>query len=82
MEEKRRGRGFAALDEATRRRIASIGGHTAHAKGVAHQYTTEEARLAGRKGGQAVSRDRAYMAAIGRKGGLVRRPRRKQPNNP
>jgi general stress protein YciG len=79
MAEKRRRRGFAALDEATRKQIASIGGHTAHAKGVAHQYTAEEARLAGRKGGQAVSRDRAHMAAIGRKGGLVPRPRRKRP---
>jgi general stress protein YciG len=79
MGEKKRRRGFAALDEATRKRIASLGGHAAHAKGMAHQYTAEEARLAGRKGGQVVSRDRTHMAAIGRKGGLTPRPKRKRP---
>jgi general stress protein YciG len=79
MAEKRRRRGFAALDEATRKRTASMGRQIAHAKGVAHRYTAEEARLAGRKGGQAVSRDRAHMAAIGRKGGLVPRHKQKRP---
>lgn len=34
------------------REIASKGGKAAHAKGTAHEWTTEEARLAGRKGGQ------------------------------
>ena len=46
-------RGFAALSPERRREIASMGGKTAHALGRAHQYTSEEAREAGRKGGLA-----------------------------
>ena len=64
-----RGRGFASMDEDKQRQIASKGGKAAHAKGTAHEFTSEEAREAGRKGGAAVSRDRAHMAAIGREGG-------------
>lgn len=51
------------------RQIASMGGKAAHEKGTAHEFTSEEARAAGRKGGAAVSKNRAHMAAIGRKGG-------------
>jgi hypothetical protein len=65
-------RGFAAMDEARQRQIASLGGRTAHKRGQAHEFTPEEARLAGRKGGETVSRDRSYMAAIGRRGGAAR----------
>src|SRR5207253_7533596 len=46
-------RGFAAMDAAKQREIASKGGKAAHAKGTAHEFTPEEARAAGRKGGQA-----------------------------
>lgn len=46
-------RGFAAMDEEKQREIAAKGGRAAHAKGVAHQFTSEEARKAGRKGGLA-----------------------------
>jgi general stress protein YciG len=38
-------------------------------KGTAHQFNTEEARAAGRKGGEAVSRNREHMSRIGKKGG-------------
>ncbi|MHB2016863.1 MAG: KGG domain-containing protein [Candidatus Xenobia bacterium] len=70
MPEKGKGkRGFASMDEEKQRQIASLGGKAAHAKGTAHEFTPEEARNAGRKGGQAVSRDRTHMASIGRKGG-------------
>jgi hypothetical protein len=62
-------RGFASMDREKQREIASKGGHAAHAKGTAHEFTPDEARAAGRKGGEAVSRDRAHMAAIGREGG-------------
>jgi uncharacterized protein len=65
-------RGFASMDPAKQREIASKGGRAAHAKGTAHEFTSEEARVAGRKGGEAVSRDRAHMAAIGREGGHSR----------
>jgi general stress protein YciG len=46
-------RGFAAMDRAAVRAIAHKGGIAAHARGTAHQFTTEEAREAGRKGGRA-----------------------------
>jgi general stress protein YciG len=62
-------RGFASMDREKQRQIASKGGHAAHEKGTAHEFTPEEARAAGRKGGEVVSRDRAHMAAIGREGG-------------
>ena len=65
-------RGFASMDPAKQREIASKGGKAAHAKGTAHEFTSDEARVAGRKGGEAVSRDRAHMAAIGREGGHSR----------
>ena len=65
-------RGFASMDASKQREIASKGGRAAHAKGTAHEFTSDEARVAGRKGGEAVSRDRAHMAAIGREGGHSR----------
>lgn len=46
-------RGFARMDPARQREIASKGGKAAHASGHAHQFSSEEAREAGRKGGQA-----------------------------
>lgn len=46
-------RGFASMDPNKQRAIASKGGQAAHAKGTAHEFTSEEARIAGRKGGKA-----------------------------
>lgn len=46
-------RGFAAMDRAKVREIASLGGVAAHKRGTAHQFTSEEARQAGQKGGVA-----------------------------
>ena len=65
-------RGFASMDTSKQRSIASKGGKAAHAQGRAHEFTAEEARSAGRKGGETVSRDRAHMATIGRVGGQTR----------
>ena len=62
-------RGFASMDPERQREIASNGGRAAHERGTAHEFTSEEAREAGRKGGEAVSRDRQHMAEIGREGG-------------
>ena len=62
-------RGFASMDPEKQRSIASKGGKAAHAKGTAHEFTPEEAREAGRKGGMVVSQNREHMAAIGREGG-------------
>jgi general stress protein YciG len=71
-------RGFSLMDPDLQREIASKGGRAAHKLGRAHQFNAEEARIAGRKGGELVSRDRAHMAAIGRAGGRARMQQRVQ----
>ncbi len=76
-----RNRGFASMDEAKQRAIASKGGKAAHRQGTAHEFTPEEARAAGRKGGERVSRNREHMAHIGRLGGEASR-RSRQTDNP
>lgn len=73
-------RGFAAMTKERQREISSMGGRAAHAQGKAHVFTSEEARIAGRKGGAAVSQNRAHMAAIGRKGGENSRSGRARKN--
>lgn len=45
-------RGFASMSPEKQREIASKGGRAAHEKGTAHEWTPDEARNAGRKGGQ------------------------------
>ncbi len=69
-------RGFAALDRERQREIARLGGRAAHAQGRAHEFTSEEAREAGRKGGEAVSKDSQHKKEIGRLGGRARRRKR------
>jgi general stress protein YciG len=49
----RRPRGFAAMDRSKVSEIASKGGKAAHKAGTAHQFTSDEARAAGKKGGVA-----------------------------
>lgn len=49
----RRGRGFAGMDAERQRQISAEGGRAAHRKGTAHEFDSNEAREAGRKGGQA-----------------------------
>jgi general stress protein YciG len=73
-------RGFASMDPAKQREIASKGGKAAHEKGTAHEFTPEEARAAGRKGGMAAhNRGTAHKftpeeaRAAGRKGGRAAR---------
>jgi uncharacterized protein len=46
------------MDRVRQREIASKGGKAAHQKGTAHEWTSEEARNAGRKGGLASHRQR------------------------
>jgi uncharacterized protein len=50
--ERRERRGFASMSPEKQREIASKGGRAAHEKGTAHEWTADEARSAGRKGGQ------------------------------
>lgn len=61
-------RGFASMDRAKQREIASKGGKAAHQKGTAHEWTSEEAREAGRKGGMA-SHQRRRQQQGGEQGG-------------
>jgi general stress protein YciG len=51
-------RGFASMDPEKQRAIASKGGRAAHVKGTAHEFTSAEARAAGRKGGAATRASR------------------------
>ena len=53
MTENENRRGFAGMDPERRREVASRGGKAAHERGTAHEFTPDEAREAGRKGGQA-----------------------------
>jgi uncharacterized protein len=64
-------RGFATWSPERQREVASKGGRSAHATGVAHHWTSEDAKAAGRVGGFIVSQNRAHMASIGRKGGVI-----------
>ncbi len=50
--ERKERRGFASMSPEKQREIASKGGRAAHQKGTAHEWTADEARVAGRKGGQ------------------------------
>src|ERR671912_508437 len=54
--ERKERRGFASMSPEKQREIASKGGRAAHQKGTAHEWTSEEARAAGRKGGLAARR--------------------------
>jgi uncharacterized protein len=77
---RRSNRGFAAMDPDKQKEIASEGGRAAHRQGVAHEWSSDEAREAGRKGGQIVSRNREHMSEIGRRGGQSSGSRRSQKN--
>ena len=65
------------MDSERQREIARKGGRAAHEKGKAHEFTPDEARQAGRKGGEKVSVNRQHMAEIGRRGGKSSAERRR-----
>jgi general stress protein YciG len=58
-----RNRGFASMDPQRQREIASEGGRAAHAKGTAHEFTSEEARRAGAMSHKNGNRQSASRAA-------------------
>src|SRR4051812_11664102 len=76
MQTGTRNRGFASMDAEKQREIARKGGRAAHQKGTAHEFTADEARAAGRKGGERVSANREHMSRIGRLGGKMSAGRR------
>lgn len=55
-------RGFASMERNKQREIASQGGKAAHKRGTAHEWTSEEARAAGRKGGITATKRRRAKA--------------------
>jgi uncharacterized protein len=57
-------RGFASMDPTKQREIASKGGRAAHLRGTAHEWSREEAREAGRKGGMASRRKHQQEIAL------------------
>jgi uncharacterized protein len=59
---KKSGRGFGSMSPERQREIASKGGRAAHMKGTGHEWTREEARAAGRKGGQVSRGGRGRLA--------------------
>jgi len=63
MDAPKKKRGFAAMDPALVSEIARKGGRAAHLAGTAHQFTTDEARAAGHKGGVVTQRLRAKKRA-------------------
>jgi len=72
-------RGFASMDAAKQREIASKGGRAAHAQGSAHEFTPEEASRAGRRAhesGNAHEFNSEEARAAGRKGGQSSRRNR------
>jgi general stress protein YciG len=64
-------RGFASMDRSRQKEIASKGGKAAHQKGTAHEWTSEEARDAGRKGGLASHRRRREQRDVSEARGMV-----------
>ena len=74
--ERKERRGFASMSPEKQREIASKGGRAAHQKGTAHEWTSEEARSAGRKGGQLSrgGRGRLVEGPEGEAGGANRAP--------
>jgi general stress protein YciG len=61
--ERKERRGFASMSAEKQREIASKGGRAAHEKGTAHEWTADEARNAGRKGGQVSRGGRGRLVA-------------------
>lgn len=73
-------RGFASMSVQDRKRLASLGGKAAQARGTGHRFTTEEASAAGKIGGKAAhANGKAHKynsttgSAAGKKAGLARR---------
>ena len=75
-------RGFASMDPEKRREITSKGGKAAQAGGLAHRFTSETGKIAGKKGGAANGAnkyrwDSASATAAGKKSAETRRKKRR-----
>ncbi len=63
-ETRKERRGFASMSPEKQREIASKGGRAAHQKGTAHEWSSDEAREAGRKGGMASRGGRGKLPVV------------------
>ena len=63
-ESRKERRGFASMSAEKQREIASKGGRAAHQKGTAHEWSSDEAREAGRKGGMASRGGRGKLPVV------------------
>ena len=70
-------RGFALIPKETLRQWASLGGKISQQEENAHRFTSETAREAGKRGGEAIAKDREYMRELGRRGGNAKANARK-----
>ena len=70
-------RGFALIPKETLRQWASLGGKISQQEENAHRFTSETAREAGKRGGEAIAKDREYMRELGRRGGIAKTNARK-----
>ena len=70
-------RGFALIPKETLRQWASLGGKVSQQEKNAHRFTSETAREAGKRGGEAIAKDREYMRELGRRGGNAKAQARK-----
>jgi hypothetical protein len=64
QESRKSVRGFAAMDQEKQKEIARKGGKAAHEQGVAHEWSSQEAREAGKKGGQARGKSTRDMSPL------------------
>lgn len=69
VDKPKRPRGFAAMDPKLVSELATRGGKAAHRAGTAHEFTSEEARIAGRKGAMVTHAKR--RAKLANQGGSV-----------
>lgn len=72
------GRGFASMDPERRRQLAQRGGRMAHEKGTAHEFSPEEGRIAGTKGGK-ISGGRRRATAQAREARIAQETRKDRP---
>lgn len=66
--EQKKRHGFATMDKERQRQVSSQGGKAAHQKGTAHEFSSDEARAAGRKGGVVSGKKRREKEADGDEG--------------
>jgi len=72
---------FASMNKDKQRMVAQKGGQVAHQKGVAHEFTSREAKKAGKKGGMATAKTHGsdFFSKIGRKGGIGKHQKEEEP---